>query len=108
MLHFEFLARQYRWNDRRFRIDAHIPISKELGETGYRAMKYRYDKDVDALYGAVAYTVEAHYECVAPGLYLRRNAGTGELVGFIVLNFMHRRHKGALPRIPELEAAGVP
>lgn len=71
-------------------------------------MKIRYDKDVDVLYGSVSRTHEATYEAVGPGIYLRRNAKTGELTGFMVMDFASRRVTGALPRIPELEAAGLP
>jgi hypothetical protein len=79
-----------------------------LGGRTNRGVKIRYDKDVDVLYGSVAHTVEATYEPVAPGAYLRRNAQTGELTGFMILEFASRQMIGTLPRIPELEAVGLP
>ncbi len=70
--------------------------------------KYDYDSDADVLYASIGDPRIGVSEEPLDGILIRRDAITGELIGFTIINYSRQKKDGYLKEIPYFGGVDIP
>jgi len=74
----------------------------------YGKLNYRYDEKSDVLYAFIDKPRPAKCIDEQEGIIIRYDINTKEIVGFTIIDYMHRRKDGVLQSVPHFKDISLP
>jgi len=71
-------------------------------------IKYKYDERSDVLYASIGNPRPGISEEPFDGILIRRDANTGEVIGFTIINYSRQKRDGFIRKIPYFEDVEIP
>jgi uncharacterized protein YuzE len=71
-------------------------------------IKYDYDKEADVLYASVGEPKPAKSVDYKNGIVIRIDPHSGKYIGFTIIDYMKRKKRGMIKRIPHFKQVELP
>ncbi|MDR3668379.1 MAG: DUF2283 domain-containing protein [Ignavibacteriaceae bacterium] len=71
-------------------------------------LSFHYDSEVDILYASVGKPKPAKSDDFPNGIVLRIDPSTGNYIGFTIINYMARKKRGSIKKIPHFNSVELP